>query len=187
MAVREILIWPDKRLMEVSAPVAVIDQEIRRLVDDLLETMYADKTGVGLAAPQVGVLKRIVVIDVDRHQQQRPPPGSTSMPLVLINPVITAKEGEMTWEEGCLSLPNETGQVTRATRCTVEFMGLDGQKHQATGEGLAAVAMQHECDHLDGKLFVDYLGRLRRETMRRRMMRLKAQKEKDAQRAGSVA
>ncbi|MEW5852017.1 MAG: peptide deformylase [Myxococcota bacterium] len=173
MAVREILIWPDKRLAQVSEPVAIINDEIRTLVNDMLETMYA-ANGVGLAAPQVGVLKRVVVIDL----QGRDGAPSGEKPLVLINPVFSGKEGELTWEEGCLSVPNEVGMVTRAAKCTVDFLDIQGNPQRVTGEGLASVALQHECDHLDGKLFVDYLGRLKRDVIRRRMMKLKAERER---------
>lgn len=172
MALREILIWPDKRLAQVSEPVKAIDDEIRTLVNDMLETMYA-ADGVGLAAPQVGVLKRVVVVDVNGRDGQ--PSGEP--PLVLINPVVKDKEGELVWEEGCLSVPGEVGNVTRAAKCSVEFMDLDGNMKRVSGEGLASVAFQHETDHLDGKLFVDYLSRLRRDVIRRHMLRIKAERE----------
>jgi peptide deformylase len=172
MALREIMIWPDKRLAQVSEPVALLDESTKALVGDMLETMYA-ANGVGLAAPQIGVLKRVVVIDIqgrDGHPSGEPP-------LVIINPVLTHKEGQLAWEEGCLSVPGELGMVTRSAKCTVGFLGLDGQPKQVTGEGLASVALQHECDHLDGKLFVDHLSPLKRSVIRRRMLRLKTERE----------
>lgn len=172
MAVREILIWPDKRLAQVSEPVAQVNDEIRSLVKDMLETMY-DANGVGLAAPQVGVLKRVVVIDLqgrDGHPSGEPP-------LVLINPTFSDMEGQLGWEEGCLSVPNEVGMVTRYAKCTVNYLDLDGKQQRVSGEGLASVALQHECDHLDGKLFVDYLSPIKRNVIRRRMLKLKADRE----------
>lgn len=173
MAIREILIWPDPRLLKVSEPVDEIDDEIRTLVADLLETMY-DADGVGLAAPQVGVLKRVVVIDLYSPDAERP---SGEEPLVLINPVFEHKEGEMSWEEGCLSVPGETGTVTRAAKVRVRYTDLDGNEQRIEAEGLKAVALQHECDHLDGKLFVDYLSRLKRNVIRRKMLKLIAERE----------
>jgi peptide deformylase len=173
MGVREILIWPDKRLAQLSEPVKQIDQDIRTLVQDMLDTMY-DANGVGLAAPQVGVLKRVVVIDL----QGRDGAPSGEPPLVLINPVFKDMTGDLTWEEGCLSVPNENGLVTRRAKCTVDYLDLDGNARQVSGEGLASVALQHECDHLDGKLFVDYLSPIKRAVIRRRMMKLKGQRER---------
>jgi len=173
MSVREILIWPDKRLAQVCEPVKAITDETRALVTDMLETMY-EANGVGLAAPQVGVLQRIVVIDISGRDGQ--PSGQP--PLVLINPTFSNHEGELAWEEGCLSVPNEVGMVTRSAKCTVEFMDLDGNIKRVSGEGLASVALQHECDHLDGKLFVDYLSPLKRAVIRRRMLKLKADRER---------
>lgn len=173
MAIREILIWPDPRLLEVSKPVETVDDEIKTLVADMLETMY-DADGVGLAAPQVGVQKRVVVIDIYGAADDRP---SGEEPLVLINPVFEHKEGELSWEEGCLSVPGETGSVTRAANVRVRYLDLDGNEQVLEAEGLKAVALQHECDHLDGKLFVDYLSRLKRNVIRRKMLKLIADSE----------
>jgi peptide deformylase len=176
MAVREILIWPDPRLAEVSAPVEMVDDEIRELVADMLETMY-QADGVGLAAPQVAVLKRVVVIDIWGSEEDRP---SGEEPLVLINPVFELAEGELTWEEGCLSVPGETGQVTRAAHVKVRYLDLAGDEQLLEAEGLKAVALQHECDHLNGKLFVEYLSRLKRSVIKRKMLKLKADREAEA-------
>lgn len=172
MAIREILIWPDPRLAQKSEPVAVIDDEIRTLVKDMLETMY-DADGVGLAAPQVNVHKRVIVIDIYGAEADRP---SGEEPLVLINPVFEKAEGELAWEEGCLSIPGETGVVTRAADVRVRYLDLDGNEQVLEAEGLKAVALQHECDHLEGKLFVDYLSRLKRNVIKRKMMKLKAER-----------
>lgn len=180
MAIREILIWPDPELLKVSQPVEAIDEDLKKLAKDMLETMYAAE-GVGLAAPQVGVLKRLVVIDIHAEREidgvERP---SAEPPLVLVNPVFVEKDGQMSWEEGCLSVPGETGQVTRAARVKVKYQDLDGNEQIVEAEGLKAVALQHECDHLDGKLFVDYLSRLKRNVIRRKMEKLRAERLADA-------
>ena len=168
MAVREILIWPDPRLLKASAKVEAIDDEIKKLAADMLETMY-DAEGVGLAAPQVGVHKRVVVIDIHSKDGERP---SGEEPLVLVNPEFLVKEGELTWEEGCLSVPGETGEVTRAAKVKVRYTDLAGKQIEMEAEGLKAVALQHECDHLDGKLFVDYLSRLKRNVIKKKMLKL---------------
>jgi len=169
MAIREILIWPDPELMKVSEPIEAIDDEIRELAQDLLETMY-DADGVGLAAPQVGVHKRIVVVDIYGAEEDRP---SGEEPLILINPEFIERDGELTWEEGCLSVPGEVGKVTRSAKVTMRYQDLDGNTHEVKAEGLKAVALQHECDHLDGKLFVDYLTRLKRNLIKKRMLKLR--------------
>lgn len=182
MAIREILIWPDPRLAEKSEPVAEITDDIRVLVRDMLETMY-DADGVGLAAPQVGVLQRVVVIDIYGSEADRP---SGEEPLVLINPVFEKAEGELSWEEGCLSVPGETGVVTRNADVRVRYQDLDGNEQVLEAEGLKAVALQHECDHLEGKLFVDYLSRLKRNVIKRKMLKIKAEREADAQEAGAA-
>jgi peptide deformylase len=172
MALREILIWPDKRLTQVSLPVPEVNDDVRALAQDMLDTMYANN-GVGLAAPQVGVLLRVVVVDL----QGREGAPSDQPPVVMVNPVIVHREGQLTWEEGCLSVPNEVGQVTRASKSTAEYLDLQGKPRRVSGEGLASVALQHEIDHLEGKLFVDYLGMVRRDVIRRRMLRLKSDRE----------
>ena len=167
--VREILIWPDPELLKVSSPVTEIDGEIRTLVDDMLATMY-DADGVGLAAPQVGVHKRVVVIDIHSADADTP---SGEKALVLINPEFLHKEGSLEWEEGCLSVPGETGSVTRSAKVKVRYLDLEGKTVELEAEGLKAVALQHECDHLDGKLFVDYLTRLKRNVIKRKMQKLR--------------
>jgi peptide deformylase len=179
MAIREILIWPDPELLKVSARVEKVDDEIRRLAADLLATMY-DAEGVGLAAPQVGVHKRVVVIDIHAQREidgeERP---SGEPPLVLVNPEFLEKSGELAWEEGCLSVPGETGLVSRAAKVKVRYTDLDGVEQTVEAEGLKAVALQHECDHLDGKLFVDYVSRLKRNVIRRKMEKLRADRAAD--------
>ena len=173
MALREILIWPDPRLLTVSAPVQEVTEETKTLVRDMLETMY-DADGVGLAAPQVGVHQRVVVVDIYGVDEDRP---SGEEPLVLINPEFLLREGELEWEEGCLSVPGETGKITRAAHVKMRYLNLDGEMEELEVEGLKAVALQHECDHLDGKLFVDYVSRLKRNVIRRKMQKLIAERE----------
>ncbi|MHB1845647.1 MAG: peptide deformylase [Deltaproteobacteria bacterium] len=164
--VREILIWPDPRLKEKAKPVSKVDAEIQKLVDDLFETMYSAE-GVGLAATQIGVLHRVVVVDVSPRQEDQ-------KPLALINPVILSAQGNTSWTEGCLSVPGESEEVERAEVVTVQALDRDGKRIEiADATGLLAIALQHETDHLDGTLFVDHLSALKREVIRRRMKRLK--------------
>lgn len=185
MAVREILIWPNPELLRVSAKVDVVDGSVKALVQDMFDSMYA-ADGVGLAAPQIGVHKRVVVVDIRSYEREQPSSGgkveipSGEEPLVLINPVFSNKSGEIEWEEGCLSVPGETGMVTRAARCTVNYLDLAGEQRILEAEGLKAVALQHECDHLDGKLFVDYLSRLKRGVIKKKMLKLIEEREAEA-------
>lgn len=189
MAIREILIWPDPQLLKTSKPVVLNDdgsvpEDVKALIKDLFDTMY-DADGVGLAAPQVGVLKRVVVVDIrsyerdDDGNRQEVPSGDP--PIALINPVFSDKSGKLEWEEGCLSVPNETGLVTRAAKCRVDYVDVDGKPQTIEAEGLKSVALQHECDHLDGKLFVDYLSALKRGVIKRKMLKLKAQRDDDGE------
>lgn len=157
MAVRQIvyhMFHPGDVLTTRAEPVAEIDDEIRALVDDMAETMY-DAPGVGLAAPQVGVSKRITVIDISGPEEQ-------ADLRVLINPQILQAEGKITWEEGCLSIPGVYEKVQRKARVRVRALGRDGQPYEFDAEGLLAVAVQHELDHLDGVLFLDHLSPLKR-------------------------
>lgn len=144
MATRNIRLEGDPILYKKCREVKEVTPKIRELVDDMLETMY-EHNGVGLAAPQVGILKRVVVIDI----------GEGDGPLVMINPEITRKEGTQTGDEGCLSVPGVAGAVTRPNSVTVRFMDVDGEWYEAEGEELLARAICHECDHLEGKLYVD--------------------------------
>ena len=182
MALREIVIWPDPRLKQKAKPVGDVDEKIRKLCDDMAETMY-EANGVGLAAPQIGVHQNIIVMDCD---QREPPEGEPEKPkgrglFWLIDPVLQLGEGEFTYTEGCLSIPDEYEDVTRFGHIVVEFTGRDGkrQKLEATNT-LLSVCVQHEMDHLQGKLFVDHLSALKRELIRRRMKKLKAQREAEA-------
>ena len=164
MAILEILKYPEPVLAKVAAPVKNISAKTLALVNNMLETMYA-APGVGLAAPQVGVSQRIVVLDVDHEN-----PGKQIYK--LINPRITRAEGEIIWEEGCLSVVDFTAEVRRAAQ--VEVVALDEHEKELkiAAEGLLAVALQHEIDHLDGKLFIDRISRLKRELYTRRRKKM---------------
>ncbi len=162
MALLDILHFPDPRLRKVSKPVAEVDGEINRLLDDMLETMYA-APGIGLAAPQVNVHKRVVTIDVSEKKDS---------PLFLINPVIVAAEGTEQMEEGCLSVPDQYAPVTRAESVEIEYLDRDGNLQKLATDGLLAVCIQHEIDHLDGKLFVDYLSPLKRSRIRKKLEKM---------------
>jgi peptide deformylase len=164
MAILEILKYPNVALKRTSLPVENIDGATAQLVNDMLETMYA-APGVGLAAPQVGVLQRIIVLDVDHDN-----PGTRVYK--LINPVITRAEGEVVWEEGCLSVVDFTAEVRRSAQIEVIAFDENQKEVKIEAEGLLAVALQHEIDHLDGKLFIDRISRLKRELYTRRRKKM---------------
>jgi len=167
--VREILVWPDPLLKKTATPVAKVDDAVRALVQDLFDTMYSAE-GVGLAAPQVGVLKNVIVLDTTVRQPE-------TRPTAMINPQIIASDGRTTFTEACLSLPGEAEEVERAARVTVKFLNLQGEPQVLECEGLLAIAVQHETDHLVGTVFVDHLSVLKRELIRKRMKRLKGSRE----------
>ena len=161
MAKRRIITLPDPILRKVSAPIERFDAELRQLADDMLETMYA-APGVGLAAVQVGVPRRLFVLDTAKEEQ---PPS----PLVLINPEIVSLGAEMlVHEEGCLSIPQVRVEIERPSQVTVRFLDREGEPQELSAEGLLATAVQHEIDHLNGKLIIDYLSRLKRDIIVRR-------------------
>ena len=166
MALLPILEFPDARLRTKAVPVEVAtigQSDFQRLLADMFETMY-EAPGIGLAASQVDVHQRFMVIDVsDEHDQ----------PLVFINPEITAKQGEQVYQEGCLSVPGIYADVTRADVITVRAHGRDGQPFEMEADGLLAVCVQHEMDHLDGKLFVDYLSPLKREMVKKKLAKMR--------------
>ncbi len=168
--VREILIWPDPVLKQKAKPVAKVDDSVRTLVKDMFETMYA-ADGVGLAAPQVGVLQRVIVLDTTPRQD------TESKPIAMINPEIIGMEGETTYTEGCLSIPGEAEDVDRAAVVTVKFLDVEGQEQTLRCDGLLAIAVQHEVDHLDGTVFVDHVSTLKRELIRKRMKKLKTERD----------
>lgn len=159
MAKREILHFPDPRLRTRAKPVETVDAGVRQLVDDMFETMYA-APGIGLAATQINVHQRVVVIDVSQEQDQ---------PRVFINPEILEKDGIEEMDEGCLSVPGIYERVQRAERIRVRALDRDGQVFEEPADGLLAVCIQHEIDHLDGKLFVDYLSSLKRNRIRKKL------------------
>ena len=169
--VREIVIWPDPILKKKASPVSQVDDSIRSLVNDMFETMYA-ADGVGLAAPQIGVLKQVIVLDTTPRQPE-------SKPVAMINPQIIAKEGTTKYSEGCLSVPGEAEEVERAAKVTAKFLDVSGREQTIEAEGLLAVAIQHETDHLHGTMFVDYLSPLKRELIRKRMTRLKTERAEE--------
>ena len=168
--VRDILIWPHPTLKKKAAPVTRVDAKIRELVKDMFETMY-DAEGVGLAAPQIGVLKRVIVLDTSPRQE-------SAQPVAMINPEIVAAEGETTYTEGCLSIPGEAEDVDRAAVVTVRYLDTDGVEQSIVADELLAIAVQHEIDHLDGKVYVDRISPLKREVIRRRMKKLQATEER---------
>jgi len=163
----EVLTYPDPRLARKSLPVAKVDDEIRQLIDDMFETMYASD-GVGLAAPQIGEIRRIIVIDVEQKNDDKGAPITRS-PIAIVNPVITAKEGKIVWEEGCLSVPDYVDEVERAAKVVCEGLDRAGNPLRIEGEGLLAVCLQHEIDHLDGVLFVDRLSRLKQSMVKKKL------------------
>ncbi|BAW81016.1 peptide deformylase [Candidatus Nitrosoglobus terrae] len=159
MAILNILHYPDPRLRQKAQPVTVIDSSIKKLVDNMLETMY-QAPGIGLAATQVNITKQVVVIDISEDK---------SSPLILINPEITARQGTVESEEGCLSVPEIFEPVTRAAEITVHYLDYNGQEREAQAQNLLAACIQHELDHLTGKLFIDYLSNLKRNRIRKKM------------------
>lgn len=163
MAKLEILEFPDPRLRTVAAPVEVVDDGIRQLIDDMFETMY-DAPGIGLAASQVDVHKRLLVLDVSEEKNR---------PLALVNPEIVERRGEQVCQEGCLSIPGVYADVRRAESIRVRALDRDGQAFEVDADGLMAVCIQHEMDHLDGKLFVDHLSMLKREMVKKKLAKIR--------------
>jgi len=171
---RPILIHPDPRLKKVCAPVTGITDDLRRLSQDMLETMY-DAPGIGLAAPQVGVLTRLIVLDCVKGE------GETPRPLAMFNPqIIAASDAVNTYEEGCLSIPDQYADVTRPADVTVRWIDRNGAEQEETFDKLWATCVQHEIDHLEGKLFIDYLSALKRQLITRKMVKLKRDRARDA-------
>ncbi|MDZ4312380.1 MAG: peptide deformylase [Cypionkella sp.] len=166
--IRDILIHPDPRLKKPCEPIAAVTAEISALASDMLETMY-DAPGIGLAAPQVGVMKRLIVMDCIKDG----PPE----PMALLNPlVLWSSEDLASYEEGCLSIPDQYAEVKRPSSVKVGWMDLNGTQQERIFSGLWATCVQHEIDHLDGKLFIDYLGPLKRQMITRKMEKLKRER-----------
>lgn len=165
MAKLEILHFPDPRLRNRAEPVETVDDSVRQLVDDMFETMY-DAPGIGLAATQVNVTQQVIVIDVSEDK---------NAPLCLINPEIVTLEGVEEMEEGCLSVPGIYEKVSRADRVRIKALNRDGESFEMDADGLLAVCIQHEMDHLEGKLFVDYLSEMKRQRIRKKLEKLRRQ------------
>ena len=169
---RPILIHPDPRLKKLCAPVPDLSDALRSLADDMLETMY-DAPGIGLAAPQVGVLDRLIVMDCVKDEAEAP------RPLIMFNPEIVASSDEISvYEEGCLSIPDQYAEVKRPEAVDVRWIDRDGNEQTETFDGLWATCVQHEIDHLNGKLFIDYLGPMKRQLITRKMQKLKREQAK---------
>ena len=167
---RNIIIHPDPRLRKLCDPVADVTGDLRALADDMLETMY-DAPGIGLAAPQIGVMQRLIVLDCVKEE------GAAPRPLVMFNPEVTASSDETgTYEEGCLSIPEQYAEVTRPKEVEVSWIDQNGKLQSETFDGLWATCVQHEIDHLNGKLFIDYLGPMKRQMITRKMQKLKREK-----------
>jgi peptide deformylase len=165
--IRPILLHPDPRLKKSCAVVPDLTDELRTLADDMLQTMYA-APGVGLAAPQVGILQRLIVLDCVKEE------GETARPLIMFNPEVIASSDELNvYEEGCLSIPEHFADVTRPALVQVRWMDRDGQEQSEEMDGLWATCVQHEIDHLEGKLFIDHIKPLRRQMITRKMVKLK--------------
>ncbi|MDX1402984.1 MAG: peptide deformylase [Woeseiaceae bacterium] len=170
MSKLRILEFPDPRLRKKAAPVAQVDDELRKLIDDMFETMYA-APGIGLAATQVDVHQRLLVADVSPEKNE---------PYVLINPEIIEKDGLTVTEEGCLSVPGYFDEVERPDHIKVRYLDRDGNEQVSEFEGLLAVCVQHEMDHLDGKLFVDYLSEVKRQRLRKRIEKGRRQQQHES-------
>ena len=173
MALLPILTAPDPRLKKKSLPVDMVDAGVRQLMDDMLETMY-DAPGIGLAAPQVGVLKRVVVLDIDREDTK-------TGPLFMANPeIVAASDEDVSYEEGCLSVPDHYSDVVRPAKVTVRYLDRDGKQQDLACDGLLATCVQHEIDHLDGVLFIDHISALKRNMILRKLLKARKEQERDA-------
>lgn len=170
MSIRPILIHPDPRLKKVAKAVPDLSDDLRVLADDMLETMY-HAPGIGLAAPQLGILTRLIVLDCIKEE------GATPRPMAMFNPEVIASSDTLnTYEEGCLSIPEQYAEVTRPAEVTVRWIDRDGNESTRDFDGLWATCVQHEIDHLNGKLFIDYLKPLKRQLITRKMVKLKREK-----------
>jgi peptide deformylase len=179
MALLPILTAPDPRLKKKSLPVEAVDAEIRRLMDDMLETMY-DAPGIGLAAPQVGIPKRVIVLDIDREDTK-------TGPLLMANPeIIEASDEDASYEEGCLSVPDHYSDVVRPATVKVRYLDRDGQARELACDGLLATCVQHEIDHLDGILFIDHISALKRNMILRKLLKARKEKEREEAERGPV-
>ena len=166
MSVKKILTEPDKLLRKISKPVKKVGEEERKLMDDMLDTMYA-ANGIGLAAIQIGVPKRIIVMDISKDENKKEP-------IYFVNPTIKNKSIEKaTYEEGCLSVPNQFAEIDRPNSCEVDYLDYEGEKKTLKAEGLLATCIQHEMDHLEGILFIDYLSKLKKSMIVKKLSKIK--------------
>jgi peptide deformylase len=165
MAVRDILLYPDPLLKTVCSPVNVFDAAVDALVQDLIDTMLAAGHSVGVAAPQIGITRRVLVVDVSKSKLGR---DNNHGLLVMINPEILERNGQETMREGCMSVPDYTGNVTRAADIVVQFLDREGREQVIRASGFEAIAIQHELDHLDGQLFLDRVSSLKTDVFRRK-------------------
>ena len=167
MTVRKILTEPNKLLRQISEPVKKVGEKEKRLMDDMLDTMYA-APGIGLAAIQIGVPKRIIVMDISRDEKKKEP-------RYFVNPVIKNKNlDKAIYEEGCLSVPDQFAEISRSSACEVEYLDYDGKKQLMKAEGLLATCIQHEMDHLEGILFIDYLSKLKKSMIIKKLSKIKS-------------
>ena len=166
MSVKKIVTIPDPILKKKSLPIKNVDSSVKKLMDDMLETMYA-APGIGLAAVQVGVLKRVVVIDLSKKEEKK-------TPLFFVNPeIISTSEEQVSYEEGCLSIPNQFAEIKRPKRCHVKYLDYNGKKKDLKADGLLATCIQHEIDHLNGILFIDYLSKLKKDLILKKVIKQK--------------
>ena len=171
MALKKILTEPNKLLRQISQPVERVGDAERELMNDMLETMYA-ANGIGLAAVQIGVPKRIIVMDLSKEENKK-------LPMYFVNPVIKKKNNEKaTYEEGCLSVPNQFAEIDRPSKCEVEYLDYNGNKQNLQAEGLLATCIQHEIDHLEGILFIDYLSKLKKEMIIKKLSKQKVKPDR---------
>ena len=166
MSKKKILTLPDPILRKTSEPVEKIDKKVKNLMDDMLETMYA-APGIGLAAVQIGILKRIIVIDLSKE-------GEKKKPIFIVNPEIISQSSDLvSYEEGCLSIPNQFAEVERPNTCKIKFLDYEGNKKELEAKGLLSTCIQHEIDHLNGILFIDYLSKLKKEMIIKKVKKQK--------------
>ncbi len=171
MTIRKILVEPDPFLRQKSKKVEKVDDDVRSLMNDMLETMY-DAPGIGLAAIQIGVAKRIIVMDLAKENEKK-------QPLYFINPeIITKSEIDLTYEEGCLSVPGQFAEIDRPDRCKIKYLDYDGKEQILNAQGLLATCIQHEIDHLEGVLFIDYLSKLKRSMITKKLSKQKKELER---------
>ena len=172
MSIKTIIIEPNELLRQISKPVKKVDKDEQKLMDDMMDTMY-DANGIGLAAIQIGIPKRIIVIDLSRDEKKNP--------LYFVNPeIVSRSEVDATYEEGCLSVPDQFAEIERPNACEVEYLDYDGKKQVLKADGLLATCIQHEMDHLEGILFIDYLSKLKKSMIIKKLSKQKKSIERIA-------